>query len=76
VTTRQDLIIHQGETWSFVWTKRDGSGVAVDLTGYTARMRVKDTYNGVQQVYLTSGADSQGGVDHARRQPPERSCCR
>jgi hypothetical protein len=61
VTTRQDLIIHQGETWSFVWTKRDGSGVAVDLTGYTARMRVKDTYNGVQQVYLTSGTDSQGG---------------
>jgi hypothetical protein len=62
VTARQDLIIRQGETYSFTWTKRDSAGAAVDLTGYTARMRVKDTYNGVQQVYLTSGADSQGGA--------------
>lgn len=61
MSTRQDLIIRQGETFSFVYTKRDSAGAAVDLTGYSARMRVKDTYNGVQQVYLTSGADSQGG---------------
>lgn len=61
MSIRQDIIVRQGETFSFTWTKKDSAGAAVNLTGYTARMRVKDTYNGVQQVYLTSGADSQGG---------------
>lgn len=61
MSTRQDLIIRQGETWSFVWTKRDSAGAAVDLTGYSARMAIKDCYNGAQQAYLSTGADARGG---------------
>lgn len=60
MTTRQDLIIRQGETWSFVWTKTSG-GSAVDLTGYTARMTIRDRIKGAQQAYLSSGADADGG---------------
>lgn len=59
---RQDLIVYQGADWSFVWTKRDSAGAAVNLTGYTARMKVKDTYNGISQAFLTTGADADGGT--------------
>jgi hypothetical protein len=59
--TRQDLIVYQGQTFSFVYTKKNAAGSAVDLTGYTARMKVKDTYNGVEQARLTTGADADGG---------------
>jgi hypothetical protein len=61
MTTRQDLIIRQGETWSYVYTKHNAAGVAVDLTGYSARMAIKDCYNGAQQAYLSTGADAWGG---------------
>lgn len=59
---RQDLIVYQGETFSFVWTKRDSSGAAVNLTGYTARMKAKDAYNGATQASLTTEADSPDGT--------------
>lgn len=61
MTARQDLIVRQGETWSFVWTKRDTAGVAVDLTGYTARMAVKHSYSGSSEAHLSTGDDARGG---------------
>ena len=38
-----DILIEQGATFSrtFVW--KDSSEVAVDLTGYTARMQIRKT---------------------------------
>lgn len=59
---RQDLIAYQGETWSFVYTKRDSSGAAVSLTGYTARMSIKDAYNGALEAYFSTGSDADGGT--------------
>jgi hypothetical protein len=61
VTIRQDLIIRQGATWSFLWTKRDAAGAAVDLTGYSARMAVKHGYGGSAAAYLSTGPDAAGG---------------
>ena len=40
MTTRLDLIVRQGETWSLGYTKRDSAGAAVDLTGYTAQFKI------------------------------------
>lgn len=62
MTTRQDLIIRQGETWSFVWTKKDSAGAAVNLTGYTARMSLRTDYGAGQASYLSTGADADGGT--------------
>lgn len=61
MTTRHDLIIRQGETWSFTWTKKDSAGVAIDITGYTARMAIRDTLAGPLEAYLSSGTDADGG---------------
>jgi hypothetical protein len=61
MTLRQDLEVRQGQTWSFVWTKKDAAGVAVNLTGYSARMAIRDRIGGVLQAYLTTGADADGG---------------
>jgi hypothetical protein len=61
VTTRQDLPIRQGETWSFVYTKKDSAGAAVNLTGYTARMAIKNRIGGALFAYLSTGTDASGG---------------
>lgn len=60
--TRQDFTVYQGQTWSYVYTKRDDAGDPVDLTGYTARMTVKDAYNGISQAKFSTGADADGGT--------------
>lgn len=63
MTLRQDLHIYQGQTWSYTFVKKDGSGTAVDLTGYSARAAIKGTYNGVLQSYLdTDPSKSQNGA--------------
>lgn len=62
MTTRLDLIVRQGETWSLGYTKRDSAGAAVDLTGYTARMAIRDRVGGTLQAYLSTGADADGGT--------------
>lgn len=60
MTTRQDLHINQGETWSFVYTK--GGSSPVDLTGYTARMAIRDRVGGALQAYLSTGSGGLGGT--------------
>lgn len=53
---RQDLHIYQGATWSYTYSK------GTDLTGYSARMSIKGTYNGVLQAYLSTGSDADNGT--------------
>ncbi len=62
MTLRQDLHIRQGETWSYVFTKRDAAGAAVDLTGYSARAAIKTGIRGLIGAYLSTGADGVGGA--------------
>jgi hypothetical protein len=62
VTVRQDLHIRQGATFSFVWTKRDSAGAAVDLTGYTARAAIKRALSSTADAYLSTGSDARGGT--------------
>lgn len=61
MTVRNDLHIRQGETWSFIFTKRDGDGAAVDLTGYTARAAFRQFIGGALEAYLSNGGDAIGG---------------
>jgi hypothetical protein len=61
VTTRQDLDIRQGQTWSYVYTKLDDAGEPVDLTGYTARAALRQFIGWALEVYLSTGSDAQGG---------------
>ena len=50
---RQDLMIQEGETWSYTFTHLVG-GVAVNLTGYTARCRMVRCYDASSIVDLTT----------------------
>lgn len=62
MTIRQSLQIRQGETWSFAFTWLDSAGSAIDLTGYMARMAVRDGYGGSLEAYLSDGSDADGGT--------------
>lgn len=62
MTTRLDLTIRQGETWSLTYTKKDSAGAAVDLTGYTARAAIRDRVGGSLEAYLSTGTDADGGT--------------
>ena len=51
---RQDLPIRQGETWQFAYVHKDATGVPIDLTGWSARMSVRDQVGGVLEASLSS----------------------
>jgi hypothetical protein len=54
---RYDLEIKQGATLSLTATWKDSSGTAVNLTGYTARLQVRATYDSSSTILsLTSSA--------------------
>ena len=61
---RYDLEIKQGATLSLTATWRDSAGTAVNLTGYTARMQVRSTYDSSTTILsLTSSSGiTLGGV--------------
>ena len=61
MTIRQNLTIRQGETWSYVYTHL-AAGSPVDLTGYTARMSIRESFEGTNEAYLSTGADANGGT--------------
>jgi len=61
VTYKQDLHVRQGETFEFTYTHKDSSGSAIDLTGYSARMRVAQGYEGIYEAFLSDGSDADGG---------------
>ena len=52
-----DLIIEQGATFDPILTWRDENGALVDVTGYSARMQIRDTIDATTTlVDLTSAA--------------------
>jgi hypothetical protein len=52
-----DLTINQGATFELTVTWKDSAGTAINLTGYTARMQVRETYSSATSVVsLTNGA--------------------
>ena len=54
---RYDLEIKQGATLSLTATWKDSTGTAVNLTGYTARMQVRATYDSASTILsLTSSS--------------------
>lgn len=57
MSTRHDLTILQGETWSFVMQYSDE-----DLTGHSAEMAIKDGIGGLSQALLSSEADDDGTI--------------
>lgn len=61
-----DLLIEQGATFdlSIVW--KDNAGTPIDITGYSARMQIRKTYDSAPVISLTSavgGGIVLGGVD-------------
>jgi len=46
-----DLRVVQGQTWTTTITLTDENDVAIDLTGYTAKMEIRDKPGG--QLYLS-----------------------
>lgn len=54
---KYNLSIDAGATYQLVVAWKDGNGDPVNLTGYSARMKLKDTYGGTTLVSLT---DSDG----------------
>lgn len=50
-----NLVCYQGATFDYLLTWKT-NGTAVDLTNYSARMQVRDTYNGHTAIFsLVSG---------------------
>lgn len=56
---RHDITIEAGATFQFVITWRNPDGSLVNLTGHTARMKVKSAYGGTTTFSLTTGG---GGI--------------
>lgn len=58
---RYDIEIEQGATWSRTITVEDPAGTPIDLTGYSARMQVRSSYDAETPLLSISSAD--GGVE-------------
>lgn len=57
---RYDLEIKQGATLALVATWKDNSGTAINLTGYTARLAVRESYSSTSTIL--SLTTSNGGI--------------
>lgn len=62
MTYRVNLTVQQGASFAYVYTHKDSAGAAVNLTGYTARMSVRECYGGTLLAYLSTGADAMNGT--------------
>lgn len=52
-----DITIEAGATFRLAITWKDDAGVPINLTGYSARMQVRETYEATDTILsLTSGA--------------------
>lgn len=54
-----DIVIEQGATLALTFTWQDQTETPVDLTGYSARMQIRETYD--SDDYIVSLDDSPGG---------------
>lgn len=61
MTTKQNIDVNQGETFSYVYTWKDSAGAAINLTGYTGRMSVKRDRRATNSAFLSTGSDAIGG---------------
>jgi hypothetical protein len=60
-----NIVIEQGGTFSNTVTWKDGSGVAVNLTGYTARMQIRknpDSFVTLVEITTENGGITLGGA--------------
>jgi hypothetical protein len=60
-----DIVCDQGATFTRVFTWEDSTGVPVNLTGYTARMQVRDTITAASTLFsftTENGGISLGGT--------------
>src|SRR5439155_27062735 len=55
---RYPMRIEQGATWRTVLTVKDSSGAIVDLTGYTARMQIREDFTSTAVLLELSTANS------------------
>lgn len=62
MTYHQDFHVRQGETFEFVYVHVNSGGSLVDLSGYSADMRVASGYEGIYEAFLSSGPDADGGT--------------
>lgn len=62
MTLRQDLKFYQGQTFSYPFIKKDSAGNVVDISGYSAKLAIKGTFNGVLQAYMSTGSDGTLGT--------------
>ena len=60
MSAKHDITANQGETPNFHVLYTDNDGTGVDLTNYTAEMKVKRSSKGTQLLHLTSIAAGQG----------------
>jgi len=57
MANRYNLEINQGATFSLTATWKDSTGAAINLTGYTARLQIRESYASTTTIVsLTSGA--------------------
>lgn len=60
-----DITAEQGSTYGQVMTCRDAAGTLIDLSGFTARMQVRDGYAGeaaILDLTTENGGIALGGV--------------
>lgn len=50
---KYNFTIEQGATLDFEIRYKDGTGTAVDLSGYTGKMQIRSNYSGSGSTYLT-----------------------
>lgn len=53
---RFDIEINQGATYQLTVTWKDSAGTAINLTGYTARMQVRETYSSASTIVSLTDA--------------------
>lgn len=52
-----DIVIEQGATWNPVFTWKDSAGAAINLTGYSARLQIREKVtSSTTLVSLTSAS--------------------
>lgn len=56
------MLCEQGATFQLMLTWRDGSGNAVDMTGFTGKMQVRKS-KGAADALLTLTTDPDGGIE-------------
>lgn len=61
---KSDIKIKKGSTYEHIFSYTDAAGVAINITGYTARMQIRVSIDDAAYVYqaLSGGDISLGGV--------------